>query len=141
MAGTTTILVTDMATSTEMLTRTGDEAGTIAITSHLRLVRETVERHGGRVAKTLGDGAMVLFDSAYGAVRAAIALQQDVELAARQSAAPPTGMRIGCNVGEVIAHTDLGAGEDFFGRRSCSRTERARTRAPVRSSSPIWSGC
>ena len=113
MAGTTTILVTDLATSTEMLTRAGDEAGTTAITAHLRLVRDAVERHGGRVAKTLGDGVMALFDSAYGSGRAAIALQQEVERAARQ---PRTraGMRIGCNVGEVIDDT-TGDGEDVFG--------------------------
>src|SRR6476469_4930831 len=67
MTGTTTILVTDLATSTEMLTAAGDDAGTAMLTAHLRLVRDVVERHGGRVAKTLGDGVMALFDSSYNA--------------------------------------------------------------------------
>jgi len=115
MAGTTTILVTDLATSTEMLTRAGDDAGTTAITAHLRQLRDTVERHDGRIAKTLGDGVMALFDSAYGAVSAAIALQQDVEYAARRSNAPAPGMRIGCNVGEVIEEPDAGGIQDVFG--------------------------
>jgi DNA-binding NarL/FixJ family response regulator/class 3 adenylate cyclase len=113
MPGTTTILVTDLATSTEMLTRAGDDAGTEAITTHLRMVRGAIERHGGRVAKTLGDGVMALFESAYEAVLASIAVQQDVERAQRNSS-DRIGVRIGCNVGEIIADDDSG-NEDIFG--------------------------
>jgi DNA-binding NarL/FixJ family response regulator/class 3 adenylate cyclase len=113
MPGTTTILVTDVATSTEMLTRSGDDAGAAAITAHLRLLRETVDRHGGRVAKTLGDGVMALFESSYEAVRAAIALQQEVERVDRRTGAGPS-LRVGCNVGEVVVEVD-GETEDVFG--------------------------
>jgi DNA-binding NarL/FixJ family response regulator/class 3 adenylate cyclase len=122
MPGTTTILVTDMAASTQMLTHAGDDAGTAALTAHLRLVREIVERHGGRVAKTMGDGAMALFGSSYGAVQAAIALQQHADRA------QPGCLRVGCNVGEVIEVDDDGT-EDVFGssvvlaHRICAHAE------------------
>ena len=132
MAGTTTILVTDIATSTEMLTRAGDDAGIAAITAHLRLVRAVVERHGGRVAKTLGDGVMALFESSYEGARAAIALQQEVEWVDRRAGAGPR-LRVGCNVGEVVVDAD-GDAEDVFGaavvlaHRICART-RSRARS------------
>src|SRR3954451_24733834 len=101
MPGTTTILVTDLATSTEMLTAAGDDEGIAQITAHLRLVRDVVERHGGRVAKTLGDGVRALFGSPYPAVRAAIVLQQEVERDARRTGSS-AGLRVCCNVGEVV---------------------------------------
>jgi DNA-binding NarL/FixJ family response regulator/class 3 adenylate cyclase len=115
MAGTTTVLVTDLATSTELLQAQGDDAGTAALTAHFRLVRDIVERHGGRVAKTLGDGAMVLFASAYDGTRAAIELQQHVERAERRDGVADRRLRVGCNVGEVVDTTDGATGEDVFG--------------------------
>src|SRR5436190_3880333 len=115
MTGTTTILVTDLATSTELLTAAGDDAGTAMLTAHLRLVRDVVERHGGRVAKTLGDGVMALFDSSYDAACAAIALQQEVDRAARRDPATPVGIRIGANVGEVLDSGNTADAEDVFG--------------------------
>jgi DNA-binding NarL/FixJ family response regulator/class 3 adenylate cyclase len=114
VTGTTTILVTDLATSTEQLTAAGDDAGVAELTAHLRLVREIVERHGGRVAKTLGDGVMALFSSAYDATRVAIALQQQVERANRHCGVAAPTLRVGANVGEVVDAAD-GAGEDVFG--------------------------
>jgi class 3 adenylate cyclase len=52
-----------------------DERGTIA---RLRAVRRTlvepvVARHGGRIVKLMGDGALVEFGSVVGAVEAAVA--------------------------------------------------------------------
>src|SRR6185503_2561918 len=115
MTGTTTILVTDLATSTELLTAAGDDAGTAMLTAHLRLVRDVVERHGGRVAKTLGDGVMALFDSSYDAACAAIALQQEVDRMARRDPATPLAIRIGANVGEVLDSGNAADTEDVFG--------------------------
>jgi DNA-binding NarL/FixJ family response regulator/class 3 adenylate cyclase len=113
MAGTTTILVTDLASSTEMLLSGGDDQGTAALTEHLRLMRATVERHDGRVAKTLGDGVMALFDSAYQAVRAGVAVQQEADRAARRDGTSGA-VRVGCNVGEVVVD-EAAHSEDVFG--------------------------
>lgn len=41
-------------------------------------VTDAVERRGGRVVKTLGDGVMSSFESALGALRAAAAVQAAV---------------------------------------------------------------
>jgi DNA-binding NarL/FixJ family response regulator/class 3 adenylate cyclase len=106
---TTTILFTDLVSSTEALDRLGDDAGVREITSHFALVRREIEANGGRVAKTLGDGIMALFDSAFDAVSSAIAVHQHVERARRDSSIT-TGLRIGINVGEVLAEND-----DIFG--------------------------
>jgi class 3 adenylate cyclase/DNA-binding NarL/FixJ family response regulator len=120
--GTTTILVTDLPASTEMLTREGDDAGAAALTTHIRLSTDIIERHGGRVAKTLGDGVMALFDSAFGAMRAAVALQQAVAKTGTDR------LRIGGNVGEVVEVVDETA-EDVFGaavviaHRVCAQAE------------------
>lgn len=113
MSGTTTIVVTDLATSTEHLTASGDDQGVAAITAHLRLVRTVVERHGGRVAKTLGDGVMALFNSAYDASRAGISLQQQVDRLSRATHPEPR-LRVGASVGEVVDASD-GLNEDVFG--------------------------
>jgi DNA-binding NarL/FixJ family response regulator/class 3 adenylate cyclase len=115
MTATTTVLVTDLAMSTELLTSRGDDAGAATLAVHLRLVRDVVENHHGRVAKTLGDGVMALFGSAYDASRASIALQQEVERAGRHDPSQQLGLRVACHVGEVIDATDAGLGEDAFG--------------------------
>ena len=114
MAGTTTIVVTDLVDSTAMLTSRGDDKGTATLTAHLLVLRQIVERHDGRVAKSLGDGIMALFDSAYDASRAAIALQQGVERATRGGAETRLAIRIGVNVGEVVQSDNDGT-EDVFG--------------------------
>ena len=55
-------------------------------------------------------------------------MQQDVDRAARQSNIPPPGMRIGCNVGEVISEAGADGAEDVFGaavvlRRTCAHAK------------------
>jgi len=82
------------------------------MTGHLSVVREAIGRHDGRVAKTLGDGVMAIFDTSSHARRAAVAIQQGTERAARTDPTP-LHVRIGLNCGEIIA-TDEG-GEDMFG--------------------------
>jgi DNA-binding NarL/FixJ family response regulator len=62
----------------------------------------------------MGDGVMALFDSAYDAARAAIALQQTVDRAARRGTGDALEIRIGVNVGEVVEADDAGT-EDVFG--------------------------
>jgi DNA-binding NarL/FixJ family response regulator/class 3 adenylate cyclase len=114
VAGTTTIVVTDLVESTAMLASRGDESGTATLTAHLRTLREIVERHEGRVAKSLGDGIMALFDSAYDASRAAIALQQGVERAMRRDGDARLAIRVGVNVGEVV-QSESESAEDVFG--------------------------
>ena len=111
MAGTTTIVFTDIVGSTDMVHSLGDADATIAITAHLRLLRGETERGNGKVVKTLGDGVMAVFTTAYDAVLAATAMQQMVERTARRGESPALGLRIGIHAGDVI---DDGA-NDMFG--------------------------
>jgi DNA-binding NarL/FixJ family response regulator/class 3 adenylate cyclase len=110
VAGTTTIMFTDLVASSELLATIGDQAYATMFSGHVATLRRAIEAHGGRVAKLLGDGVEALFDSAYAGVIAAVAAQQAVELANRRGASPIIGMRIGIAVGEVVEATD-----DLFG--------------------------
>jgi DNA-binding NarL/FixJ family response regulator/class 3 adenylate cyclase len=109
VAGTTTIVFTDVVTSTQHTVARGDDWYARTFAAHLASQRQIVERHGGRVAKLLGDGLMVLFDSAYDGAMAAVELQQAADLAARHGDVP-FELRIGVNVGEVVEGAD-----DLFG--------------------------
>jgi class 3 adenylate cyclase len=108
-SGTVTMLFTDLAGSTELIARLGDEAGDRVLREHFALLRSAADEHGGREVKTLGDGIMVAFASALGAVACAIDMQQRIASGQRLDT-PALGLRIGLNAGEVIS-----VGDDFFG--------------------------
>jgi class 3 adenylate cyclase len=85
-----------------------DEEGTLArLKAHRReLVDPEIAEHRGRIVKTTGDGLLVEFASAVDAVRCAVAVQRRMAVAA---AAPPERrieLRIGINVGDVLADGD-----------------------------------
>jgi DNA-binding NarL/FixJ family response regulator/class 3 adenylate cyclase len=111
MAGTTTIVFTDIAGSTDLVHVLGDAEAAAAITAHFRLLRCEIERGNGKVLKTLGDGVMAVFTTAYDGVLAAAAMQQVVDRASRRGESPGLGLRIGIHAGDVI---DDGA-NDMFG--------------------------
>lgn len=108
----TTILAADAEQfSTAM---TADEVGTL---TELQAARDVffklIERHGGRVANTAGDGLIADFPSVVEAVQCAIEVQQ--ELAAKDSA---LSFRIGVNLGDVICDGDdlIGEGVNLAAR-------------------------
>jgi DNA-binding NarL/FixJ family response regulator/class 3 adenylate cyclase len=125
MVGTTTIVFTDITGSTEMVHRLGDAKGAGTLTSHLRLLRGEVERFHGRVVKTLGDGVMAVFSTAFDGVLAATTMQQVADRVARTGEEPDLGLRIGIHVGDVI-EDDV---DDLFGaavvvaRRLCDTAQ------------------
>jgi adenylate cyclase len=82
-----------------------DEAGTYdALRSALsEVVMPTVQRHGGDVFKTTGDGFLAAFGSVSQALEAAVAIQEAFASRALR-------LRIGINLGDVIA-----ADGDIFG--------------------------
>jgi DNA-binding NarL/FixJ family response regulator/class 3 adenylate cyclase len=131
VAGTTTILFTDITDSSGLVHRLGDQQAAVLVAAHLRLLRGEVERCHGRVTKTLGDGLMAVFSTAYHAGLAATAMQQAAELAQRRGASPVLGLRVGLHVGDVV---DDGT-EDVFGaavviaRRLCDAATSGRVLA------------
>ncbi len=106
-----TILFTDLVGSTELTDRLGDEAAETIRRTHFAVLREAVAAHGGEEVKNLGDGIMVIFESAVGAVACAVEMQRAVE---RHNRRPSTlhrlGVRIGLHLGEPIRDED-----DYFG--------------------------
>src|SRR5882672_4545514 len=90
-----------------------DENGTLARLKAHRAERlePTLARHGGRLVKLTGDGALVEFPSAVDALNAAIAFQQAVTEANRdQPEDTRIVFRIGLHLGDLIVE-----GEDLYG--------------------------
>lgn len=107
MAG---VLFTDLVGSTDLMARVGESAYDELRRDHFARLRGAVAQNGGREIKTMGDGILVVFDSASDAVTCAIAMQQVVDLQARAIRAP-LAIRIGLAVGEVSFEDG-----DVFGR-------------------------
>jgi class 3 adenylate cyclase len=122
--GVVTILFTDLAASTELLDRLGDESYEALRRTHFALLRAAVAEHGGEEVKSLGDGLMVVFPSTLSALRCAVAMQQAVRQHNEQHPETPLQVRIGLHAGEPIREEG-----DYFGtpvvvaRRLCERAE------------------
>src|SRR5262249_38879941 len=80
------------------------EEGTVGkLRSCLAAVAAIMERDGGHVVDTAGDGLLAEFPSAVRAVEAAVAIQGQVEaLGAGNASDGPLRFRIGINVGDVV---------------------------------------
>ena len=104
-----TILFTDVEGSTALTQRLGDARAREVLREHERIVREALQAHGGAEVKAMGDGFMVSFSSATGALECAIAMQRAFA-AHSEGADEPIRVRIGLNAGEPIAEE-----KDLFG--------------------------
>jgi class 3 adenylate cyclase len=97
-----TILFTDIAGSTERAAAMGDERWHALLDRHDELTRETVERYGGNVVKSTGDGHLATLDGPAQGIRCAEALLSSVE---------PIGieLRVGVHTGECeLLGDDIG---------------------------------
>ena len=85
-----------------------DDLGTLgALDAARRVFQSHIETVGGRVVDTSGDSILAVFDTAIGAVRAAIEIQQ--ELSKEADASPNVFrllFRIGIHVGDLIEKSD-----------------------------------
>ena len=105
------ILAADVAGYSRLMGR--DEHGTLTrLKSHLtERLEPALARHGGRLVKLTGDGALVEFASAVEAVGAAIEFQQSMAEANRdQPADSAVVFRIGLHLGDLIVD-----GDDLYG--------------------------
>jgi class 3 adenylate cyclase len=89
-----TVLFTDLVDSTPQLEQRGDSHWRAVLERHDRAVRHQIERFGGRLVKTTGDGVVAVFDAPSRAVRCACAIRD----AAR---ALDLSMRVGVHTGEI----------------------------------------
>ncbi|GFG55411.1 adenylate/guanylate cyclase domain-containing protein [Mycolicibacterium agri] len=104
--GRVAILFSDIEGSTALNERVGDRAYVRLIDKHDKMIRRQVERHGGHVVKSQGDGFMVAFAEPEQAVRCSIAVQRVLNKR-------PNGIRvrIGIHTGKSVRR-----GDDLFGR-------------------------
>lgn len=116
-----TVVFTDIVGSTALIDRHGDEYGVELVRVHDELVRSVLPQYGGREVKHTGDGLMLAFRSASGAVGCGVELQRSL---ADRAPDPPLRIRIGANTGEPVAK-----GSDLFGSavnlaaRLCDRAD------------------
>ena len=85
-----------------------DETGTVADLDQARAVfRAAIAAHRGRVIDMAGDSVLAVFETATGALQAALAIQQQIAAAhAAQEPQRRMRFRIGVHVGEVIEKAD-----------------------------------
>jgi class 3 adenylate cyclase len=84
----TTLLMTDIAGSTELAARLGDAAWDRVLERHNDRVRAVLDGHRGHVVDTTGDGFLVTFDGAARAIRAAADVRaacRDLQLETRSA--------------------------------------------------------
>jgi adenylate cyclase len=99
------ICFVDLSGFTALTERRGDAAAADTASRMAPLVRRTVERHGGKVVKWLGDGVMLYFGRAEDAVGAAL----EIVDAVTHAGLPPA--HAGIAMGPVVSQ-----GGDYFGR-------------------------
>ena len=97
-----TFLICDVRGYTRFTQQHGDEAAADLAAAFAELVRAAVGEHEGRLIELRGDEALVVFESARGALRAALAIQQRV-----QDEGLARGVGIGLDAGEAVP---VGAG-------------------------------
>ena len=110
LIGTAAVMFTDLAGSTELRMRIGEDAAELVRAQHDLVLTRSVESNHGRVVKHLGDGVMASFGSCTDALSAAVAIQQAIDLANRRGRGEHLAVRIGISVGDVSFD-----GDDCFG--------------------------
>ena len=110
--GTVAIFFSDIEDSTALNEQLGDERWVRVLSAHNVLVRRSVEKRGGHVVKSQGDGFMVVFRESAEAARASLDVQRAFDgpkpRALRQT---QIRIRIGLHVGETVSREG-----DYFGR-------------------------
>lgn len=105
--GTITIVFTDIEASTEMAERMGDRRWLELLKWHEGVVAGSADSRRGRIVKSQGDGFMLAFPSASGALDFALDVQGATSEGYQDQ---PVRMRVGVNAGEALVDRD-----DFFG--------------------------
>ena len=94
-----TVLFTDIVGSTKSSAALGDNAWRAILDQHDVIARKIVEKHGGRVVKSTGDGLLVVFDVPSHGVDCGLEL-------CRALATIDVPIRAGVHAGEIEVHDD-----------------------------------
>jgi class 3 adenylate cyclase len=105
------VMFSDIKGSTAYFEKHGDAAGLFMVHQCNDTIRRLVEKHGGRVIKTIGDGTMATFPEPQTAVKSAIEIQKALaELGAARAEPERISLRIGMHYGTAIVRSN-----DLFG--------------------------
>lgn len=119
-----TILFTDIADSTALTQKLGDEGAMELVRAHDHAVRTALRDNGGREVKHTGDGIMAAFHSTAAAVRCAAAIQAEIARLAGERIVHPLRVRIGLAAGEPLEqHGDLFGTAVQLAARLCANAE------------------
>jgi class 3 adenylate cyclase len=97
------VLFTDIVDSTRRAAELGDTAWRLLLNQHDALAERLIERHGGRLIKTTGDGVLATFDGPGRSVRCALSISEGAQGLGIQ-------LRAGVHTGEVELRGDDIAG-------------------------------
>ncbi len=114
----TAIMFTDMVGYSALAER-NEELALELLEEHRRLLRSIFPKHRGSEIKTIGDGFLTEFSSAFAAVQCGIEIQEMI--AKRNSVNPSQGnfqVRIGIHAGDVVHRDDdvIGDGVNIAAR-------------------------
>ncbi len=108
---TVVVMFTDIKGSTAYFEKYGDVAGLMMVHQCNDMLRQIVEKHGGRVVKEIGDAIMAIFDDCKESVQASIEMQKAlIDFNAPKPEQDHVYIRIGLNYG-----TGLVKSNDVFG--------------------------
>jgi class 3 adenylate cyclase/pimeloyl-ACP methyl ester carboxylesterase len=93
----TTIMFTDIVSSTELVAEIGDANARNLFAQHDNIIRELIDQYDGKELQNLGDGFMLAFPSATYAIHCACAFQNAIS-----QNLPQIKVKIGINTGEVV---------------------------------------
>jgi class 3 adenylate cyclase len=99
---TLTVFVSDIANSSELIQRFGDEAAQTVLQEHNRIARACFRSHGGVELQHTGDGFIASFESAAEALRCSVALQREFASHRFGPEQVVVRIRVGLHTGEVL---------------------------------------
>jgi class 3 adenylate cyclase len=109
------LLFTDLKGSTALYDRIGDLNAFALVQQHFERLQEVTTRFGGAIIKTIGDAVMAAFLSPDDAVRAALAMREEIASFNISQPNRELILKIGVHKGPAIAVT-LNERLDYFGQ-------------------------
>lgn len=98
------ILFVDVAGSLRLTRQVGDECAYMMVQRLGTLVAEAASAHNGEVVRSLGDGFLLIFETAWDALEAATDIQRRV--AAELPPELPVRLRVGLHAGDILHAAD-----------------------------------
>jgi class 3 adenylate cyclase len=118
------IMFTDIANSTDITNRLGDNAAFTLQRAHHGIIRQALREHEGREVDHAGDGFLSCFGSVFKAVECAISIQRALLKFNGASPPAPIQVRIGLGAGEPVADGDALFGSTInLTARICARSQ------------------